>query len=266
MADLPLLDRLVAAVLASAKYRAIDPALIRRIGVAELAKRRNLKEAIKATKDTLHQVAGAFQSLDMPYARWLTDLQEAKLQGDLRPVCRDIMARHASTRERLPILDELYAAIFAELPPVASVLDLACGLNPLAIPWMPLAPGATYHACDIDGEMMAFVGSFLSVVGIQGSAIVCDVTQTVPPEPTDLAFLLKAIPCLEQIDKNVGRRLLENIPARNIVVSFPGKSLGGRHKGMPAHYEAHFQELIAGMDWAVRRIVFPTELVFVISR
>ncbi len=266
MADPSPLDRLVAAVLASAKYRAVDPDLVRRIGASEMTKRRNLKEAIKATKDMLHQIAGAFQEHEMPYARWLAELREAQSRGDLRPACRNVMAHHASTRERLPILDEMYTAVFADLPPIASVLDLACGLNPLALPWMPLAPGTTYHACDIDGEMMAFVGAFLPLAGAQGTATVCDMTQTIPPEPVDLALLLKAIPCLEQIDRNIGRRLLESIPARHIVVSFPGASLGGRHKGMPAHYEAHFQELIAGSDWAVRRIAFPSELVFVISR
>ena len=266
MADLPPLDRLIAAVLASAKYRAIDPDLVRRIGATELTKRRNLKEAIKATKDTLHQVAGAFQDHDMPYTRWLEALQEANPQGDLRSVCREIMGHHASTRERLPILEELYAEVFADLFPITSVLDLACGLNPLALPWMPLAPAPTYHACDIDADMMSFLGAFLPLAGVQGTATVCDVTQAIPQELVDLAFLLKAIPCLEQIDKSIGRRLLEDIPARHIVVSFPGKSLGGRGKGMLAHYEAHFQELVAGTEWAIRRIAFPTELVFVISR
>ncbi len=259
------LDELVAAVGASAKYRGIDAALVRRIGQEELAKRRTLKEAIKATKDRLHQVGGAFLAQTMPYDHWLAELQEAAVAGDLRPACRAIMAHHASMRERLPFLDDFYAAIFADLPPIASVLDLACGLHPLALPWLPLAPAARYHACDIYAEMMAFIGAFLPLTGVQGRATTGDVTQAIPPEPVDLAFLLKAIPCLEQLDRDAGRRLLTATPARWLVVSFPSQSLGGRRKGMPTFYEAHFDDLIAGQDWAIRRIAFPTELVFVID-
>jgi 16S rRNA (guanine(1405)-N(7))-methyltransferase len=262
MADL---DDLVAAVSASAKYRGIDRALVRRIGQEELAKRRTLKTAIKATKDRLHQVGGAFLAQVMLYDRWLGELRAAADAGDLRPMCRAIMAHHTSMRERLPFLDDFYAAIFADLPPITSVLDLACGLHPLALPWMPLAPGARYHACDIYAEMIAFIGAFLPLTGVRGKATTCDVTQAIPPEPADLAFLLKAIPCLEQIDRDAGRRLLAATPARWLVVSFPSQSLGGRHKGMPAFYEAHLHELVAGKDWAIRRLAFPTELVFVID-
>jgi 16S rRNA (guanine(1405)-N(7))-methyltransferase len=265
MAD-DALASLVAAVQASAKYRTISVDLIRRIGAEELAKRRNMKEAIKTTKDTLHQIGGAFLAQKMPYGTWLAELRDAAGRGELRAACRAIMAHHVSMRERLPFLDDFYSTLFANLPPVASVLDLACGLHPLAAPWLPLAPEATYHACDIYGEMMDFLGAFLPLAGVRGTATTCDVTQTIPPESVDLAFLLKAIPSLEQSDKSVGRRLLETVPARHVVISFPGQSLGGRRKGMPAHYEAHFQELVAGHDWEIRRHVFPTELVFVINK
>ncbi|SRR5579875_1098467 len=265
MANDPL-AALVAAVQASPKYRSVSVDLIQRIGADELAKRRSLKEAIKATKDTLHQIGGAFLDQKMPYDAWLAKLRDAAERGDLRAACWEIIAHHASTRERLPFLADFYAAVFADLPPVASVLDLACGLHPLAAPWMPLTPDAIYHACDIYGDMMTFLGAFLPLAGLRGTATTCDVTQTIPAQQVDLAFLLKAIPSLEQSDKTVGRRLLESVQARHVVVSFPGQSLGGRHKGMPAHYEAHFQELIAGHEWHIRRHAFPTELVFVLDK
>jgi 16S rRNA (guanine(1405)-N(7))-methyltransferase len=54
------LDMLVEAIRASKKYTAISEDLIRSIGRRELAARRNQKAALKATKNKLHQVAGAF--------------------------------------------------------------------------------------------------------------------------------------------------------------------------------------------------------------
>ena len=68
-------DRLVAAVLDSPKHGRICEEFIRRVGAEELPKRRNLKDAIKATKNKLHQVGGAYLDGSLPYARWLDRLQ-----------------------------------------------------------------------------------------------------------------------------------------------------------------------------------------------
>jgi 16S rRNA (guanine(1405)-N(7))-methyltransferase len=78
--------------------------------------------------------------------------------------------------------------------------------------------------------------------------------------------VLKTIPCLEQLDKSIGRRLLEGLPAEHILVSFPAQSLGGRSKGMVENYEAHFREMVAGLDWQVERYEFKTELAFLIKK
>lgn len=283
-ADEPL-DQLVAAVQASARYRSVAEPLIRRLGERELARRRSLKEAVKATKNKLHQVAGAY--LDEPrYDAWLAELRVAwEDDGDAaaesaeerrRAALRRVMARHASTRERLPILDQFYAQTLAGLGPIRSVLDIACGLNPLALRWMPLAEDAEYLACDIYSDMMAFLGGYFALEtahgrpGLRGLAETRDVIAAPPQRHADLALILKAIPCLEQMDKSAGERLLRAVRADHLLVSFPAHSLGGRHKGMPETYEARFHELMEqtgiGARATITRFAFTTELAFLISR
>ncbi len=265
----PPLQQLLEAVQASAKYRHIDAEFIRSLGAGELEKRRSLKEAIKATKNKLHQVGAAYQDNTPRYARWLEALQSASQAGDpahLQATCREIMSHHASTRERLPFLPCFYSAILADIAPVHSVLDIACGLNPLAIPWMPLAPGARYYACDIYQDMIDFLNASFPLLHVDGEAMVCDVIQQCPAHKVDVAFVLKTIPVLEQVDKNAGRRLLQSIQADHLVVSFPGASLGGKGKNMDANYGSHFNELIAGQPWSIQRFSYATELVFVIHR
>src|SRR5262245_15507029 len=71
------LDELVQAVLASPKYRAISEELIRVIGARELSARRGMKEAVKATKNKLHQIAGAYLDARPPYDQWLAQLEAA---------------------------------------------------------------------------------------------------------------------------------------------------------------------------------------------
>lgn len=263
------LDCLVHTVLDSPKYAAVAPDFVRAIGARELANRRNFKEAVKATKNKLHQVGGAYLGGRPDYAAWLAQLRAAYQSGDQATFCRAcaaVMGHHASTRERLPILDTFYATILASLPPIRSVLDVACGLNPLAIPWMRLPTDVEYYACDIYRDMVDFVAGFLALIGIRGSAEVCDLIHTRPARRVDLALVLKTIPCLEQIDKSAGQRLLETLNADHLLVSFPARSLGGRDKGMPVNYEEHFRELVAGKGWTVHRFEFATELAFLVSK
>jgi 16S rRNA (guanine(1405)-N(7))-methyltransferase len=262
------LEQLVLAVRASPKYRTVCPALIRRIGQRELAARRTLKEAEQATRNKLHQVVGAYLGGRMRYGEWLETLTDAKSEGDaaFRAACRQVMRHHASTRERLSLLPAFYETIFAALPPVRSVLDVACGLNPLALSWMPLASDATYTACDIYEDMADFLNGFFPLAGVQGRAAACDVIGAPPVQAVDLALVLKVLPPLEQIDKTAGLALLKALNARFLLVSFPTQSLGGRGKQMLTHYEAHFHTMAQAERWATQRFVFSTELCFLVTR
>src|SRR6266480_5117914 len=75
------LSQLVQDILTSSKYRDINPDLITAIGARELAKRRTLKEAIKATRNKLHQVGGAYFASSQDYAIWLNQLVGAPFMG-----------------------------------------------------------------------------------------------------------------------------------------------------------------------------------------
>ena len=264
------LNALVTAIRSSAKYRHVSSDVIGSIGRKELAKRRSLTEAIQATRSKLHQIGGAYFGQTQHYTAWLTELQTAAQAGDperLRQICARIMTQHASTRERLPILDHFYQDILSDLAPIQSVLDLACGYNPLAIPWMPLAPGATYYAYDIYEDLMSFLNSFITLCGhapVVGAQSILDTYPVVPG--VHLALLLKAVPCLEQVDKTAGSTLLDKVDAQFILISYPAQSLGGRSKGMAANYAARFMELTADKGWTVAKYTFSTELAFVLQK
>ncbi len=259
------LDELVDTILASRKYKNISQDLIRNLGSQELAKRSSLKEAIKATKNKLHQVGGAYLEDHTSYTSWLAELKRASQQEQLRHTCMSIMSHHASTRERLPILEQFYATLLADLPPIESVIDIACGLHPLAIPWMPLAEHVQYYAYDMYQDMTDFLNDFMAITHVHGYAQACDVIQSCPTHKVDLAFILKAIPCLERLDKSAGLRLFDTINANYLIVSFPAHSLGGRKKDMVANYETRFRELVAHKNWSIERFEFASELVFRIA-
>jgi 16S rRNA (guanine(1405)-N(7))-methyltransferase len=263
------LEQLVSQVLSSRKYRQISPAFVRNLAKRELSNRRNFKDALKATKNKLHQVGGAYQPGQMEYQAWLDRLRLSYADPDpvtFREVCKEIMAYHASTRERLPILEEFFSTILKDLPPIRSVVDLACGFNPLALPWMGLPDEVEYLAIDIYQDMMAFIQDFMLLHKINGRTAAADVLEFSLDREVDLALILKTIPCLEQVDREAGQRLLDSLPAAHMLVSFPVHSLGGKQVGMTENYAARFEELVSGKRWVVRRFEFSTELAFLVSK
>lgn len=263
-----LVGQLVAAVRSSAKYRHVCAEVVRHVGERELTNRHSLKEAIKATKSKLHQVGAAYLPAQTRYGQWLEELRRAahSSEADLRAMCARIMSHHASTRERLPILEQFYRTTLREVGSVHTVLDIACGFNPLAIPWMGLLPETAYFAYDMYEDLTAFLGSFFALIGRPGKVEARDVLHNLPSETVDLVYLLKAIPCLEQLEPSAGSRLLERIRARYLLVSFPVASLGGRDRHMLANYEARFRELIRDRGWAVQRFAFESELAFLVGQ
>ena len=263
------LDKLVQAVLRSPKHKNVCADAIRNIGSRELAKRRSWKEALKATKNKLHQVGGAYFGGTIPYAQLLDGLRvaaDAEGEAGFRRVCVRAMRHHSSTRERLGILDSFYAQILADLSPVRTVLDIACGLNPLAIPWMPLGEDVQYYAYDMYTDMVGFLNEFFALAKVQGEAQARDVIHSPPMRRADLALILKSLPCIAQLDRSASVRLLEALNVDHLLISFPLHSLGGREKGMLENYEQRFWEWVAGRPWAVQRFVFATELAFLVRK
>lgn len=263
------LEELIRLVQASDKYNSISSDLVRELGKKELAKRRNLKEAVKETRNKLHQIGSAYQEKPIPYAKWREEL--GQLPVDLHAeesleFLKTNMAMHSSTAERLSIVQTFFKETLSPLGKIHSILDLACGLNPLALPWMPVVADIEYTACDIYLDMTDYVTAFFEHFGIKGSGTVCDLTNTTPQTKAQVAFLLKTIPCLDQVDRSAAGRLIRGLQTENILVSFPAHSLGGRSKGMLQNYETRFWELMEGENWKVTRFEHTSELAFLIQK
>ena len=259
------LDRIVAAVAASRKYQSVCKDTLYRIAERELANYQGFKAATKATKRRLHQVYGAFEQ-GWDYEMAFGQLAEAYQQGtepEIKAACRQVMEGHTSTRERLPILDHFYEAIFEITDLPSSILDVGCGLNPLALPWMGLPGGARYVALDIAQDRVDFLNRYLSLAGYEPLARCQDALSDAPADGTDVALLLKMSPTLERQETGATLRLIGELNAPHVVVSYAVKSLGGREKGMLESYETHFRELISDREWSIDKLVFPTELVLV---
>ena len=263
------IESFIQAIQANAKYAHVDENLVRMLIISESSHRHSPKEIIKRVRNKIHQVGGSYIDNPIPFDRLRqqietlpADLKDSSVQA----FCQTAMQLHTSTRERLPLLADFYTRALQGLGTFDSILDLACGLNPLSYAWLPISTRAKIYTCDIYSDMVDFLNTFFKHMNLAGEASVCNLIEQIPTQPVQLALLLKTIPCLEQLDKSIGQRLLENIQAEVLLVSFPAQSLGGRGKGMRSHYAAHFEQLCLSLPWRLQRIDFPTELVYRLER
>jgi 16S rRNA (guanine(1405)-N(7))-methyltransferase len=249
----------------SARYRDVDAALVERLATEELPKSRNGDEAVKRVKRRLHQAVGAFRGSPPPAlaAAWSGDLRDP----DFRAACLGAMRSHASTRERIGHLDRYYPGIWSITGVPSSVLDLGCGLNPLALPWMALAPDAAYLAIDGDERPLAAVRGFLDLVGPPHEVVASDLVAEAPTRRADVALLLKLVTTLDRQDPEAAARLLRGLDAGHAVVSFTTRSLSGRRGGMEPTYRRRLDRLVAdaGRVSDVGEASVANELVFVLT-
>jgi len=265
----PNVEELLAKIIEKPKYEHIHEGLVRALIQNELSKQRSKKETLKAVSRKLHQIGAGYFTQKPDYAAWAEQLRHIPrdiYSQEARQFCLQAMKHHSSTRERLPILASFFIETLASASPIESILDLACGLNPLAIAWMPGAKDIRYYGCDIFGDMCDFLNLFFKHMNLSGHFYACDLREAHYPHSAKVAFLLKSLPCLTQLEKGLGEKILENVPAEYVLVSYPMRSLGGRAKGMGKTYENQFNEMAAARGWSFERFAFKNELAFLIKK
>lgn len=250
----------------SKKYSNTCDDTIERVVAWAAARHKTPKDVHKAACRKLHQVYGAYftPAALRDVERLAATLEPGASDDAVRARCRAILECHVSTRERLPILDDVFRAIFDKTGVPSTVLDLAAGLNPFALPWMSLPPDALYQPLDIDRRLIAAVNHFLERIGRPPTAQCRDILVAPPDVEADVVLLLKVLPSLEQQEKGAGLRLLRGLRARHAVISFPAWAMGGRDKGMAAHYHKYMMQIMNDLAASFEQLDFPNEIFYIV--
>lgn len=256
-------DPLVAQVLAASKYRGLDPAFVARV-VAEVRPTvRTDAEAVKATKRRLHQAFGAFTGgkpvaalararaalAADPAAALATDPAAAPSDdAAVRAALVAAMRAHASTAERVPHLDEVAALLHGWVGAPASVVDLGCGLGPLATPWLAVAPGCRWWCCDVDRGLVDGLAALGQWLPVELTAETVDLVATTVDRPADLALALKVVTTLDQQRPGRSAEVLAALRCADVVVSVPRGSLGGGRRYADPLDTVRRTAEVAGLD------------------
>ena len=134
-------EKLVKAVQSSRKYRELElpEELLRDLIAVNLLNSRNIAELKTNFRKSLHNVIAPYlETID--YDKETQALQTDNLNlldpDNLKSYCLKMMAKHASTRERIPHLEQFFDTIQEVIGSPHSILDLACALDPLCLPWI----------------------------------------------------------------------------------------------------------------------------------
>ena len=256
-------------LLQSKKYKAlgIPPETLHDLVLTEYLNHRNDKEALKSVRQKLHNIIAPYLG-DPDYeaeGQHLTAVFSNESENDIKDACLSILKTHASTRERIPILDEFYQGIFAHTGRPKVILDLACALNPFSIPCMRLPAGTRYYAYDIHQPRLNLINQFLQLLDLEPLAEKRDILLSPPEVKADVAFLFKEAHRLEQRRRGCNLPLWQALNVRHLLVSLPASSLSGHHD--LAERQRHLVHTIIGENsWNVVEMIFGNEMVFCIEK
>lgn len=247
-------------LLNSKKYRDVYPETVIAAFTEMIKRHAKVKDADKAARAHLHAITGAFISPD--------ELTNAKkelllwLSGDEDALKRALNA-HSSTRERIDFADEMYDRIFSVTGKPETVLDIACGINPVYLG----ARGITdVKGIDIHAGCAEAVNFVSEAKGWKTRVTPGDVILNPPADECGLTLVMKLLPVLETQKAGAAKALLESIKGRFIAVTFPTKTLGGRGVGMEKNYTEWFDKNRPKGLETLERFVIGSELVYVLER
>lgn len=216
-------------VMASAKYASLDQSFVRRIADEAADRCPDHGTAVKHARRKLHQAFGAFVTGSLGDAV-RASVSAIRSGEPVRAACLAAMRTHASTAERTAVLEPFYRQIEDWCGRPSTVADLACGLSPLAIPWLAAGPGATYWCCDIDGDLIAALPALSEPLGVALLAEPRDLVRPAGLPRAELVLLLKTLTTLERQRRGAGRDVLAALDAPRVVVSLPRGSLSSRRR------------------------------------
>jgi 16S rRNA (guanine(1405)-N(7))-methyltransferase len=262
-------EELVQHILEMPKYRGLGICedTIRDVVLSEFSRLPDPVESEKSARKKIHNIIAAYLG-NPDYALAKQKISEAAASpnpDDLKIACKEILLRHISTSERLPLVDSLYQKLFSITGQPASILDLACGLNPLTFPWMDLPTTTHYYAYDILQPRIALINHFFNTQGMLPLAEIRDILIDPPSIPADVAFIWKEIHRFEQRKKDSSYHLYTALHVKFIIVSLPAQSIHSQHD-FTQSYRSLFHKTLHGLQWPVSEIQIGQEMFFIIQK
>jgi len=224
------------------------------------------KSLVKAVRAVLRRNVSLYERADDSRHRevLLDELRQSANLAQREEIVEHLLSTHASTRERLPFNAQVYDQLFTITGKPNVVVDIGCGLNPVAYP----DKDATYIAMDIDRKLCALVAQYFSIAGVEGECKVVDakgIEQIKKLPKADVALVFKLLELLEKGEGHKLSELLINaLPAKWVVVSFPTVTSSG--KPMRSPRRTWIELMLKRVGYAYKTFTVPNEIFYAIKK
>ncbi len=173
---------------------------------------RDKKIIIKEVRLQLRNLAGRFQK---SIKKRIDLLEKNKIE--------ELLKTHSSTLERINFYPELKSLI--EKLNIKSILDIGCGLNPIAL----ASQDIEYYASDINEEDLKLIELFFRKNNIKGKVFFYDISSLSNNLPkADLCILFKILDIIEKRPHQLTKKILEKIDCNYFLISFATRTLSGK--------------------------------------
>lgn len=183
------------------------------------------EDKIKLTRDLLRKIYFAFGSLKLLNPKIV---EKKNFQ--------EILKKHISTKERLKFYPELYSRILRNFK--GRIIDLGAGVNGLSFEYFP--SGFSYFGIEAVGQLVKLGNHFFKKEKIKNAEVFHESLFELDKienlikniRGRKIIFLFKVVDCLEMLERNYSKKLLEKITSLvdKVVVSFATSSLIKKEK------------------------------------
>lgn len=140
---------------------------------------------------------------------------------------QELLKTHTSTAERLNFYPKL-KKIISKLK-IKSILDLGCGLNPIALANKKII----YYASDIKENELSLIKDYFKKNKLKGKTFIHDITKTSVNLPrADLCLIFKTLDIFPK-KQELTEKILNQISCKYFLISFPTQKLSGKQMNKP---------------------------------
>jgi len=202
------------------------------------SKGKEYKKLIKEVRAYLHKVYGVFQ------------IKGKELEGS------------TATKERLEIYSYLYKGIFAITGIPKSILDIACGLNPLSYKYLERAgfKGA-YYATELTKKDCEFINDYFKENKIKGKAFQINLLKDFDYPKADVCFLFKV---LDLVEHKLAEEIIKKVKSNYLVISFATRTIGRRKMNYPRR--GWIEQLLKRLNLPYEIITEENEVFYVVKK
>ncbi len=262
--------KMVRDILMSRKYRGLglNPDTVRELIQQESPQHTSYKTLRKSVRRKLHNIVAPY--LGEPdyehLSKQLNNIDDVSLESpELKEFCRNVLSEHASTAERIPHMKAFYDRLFKATGKPDRILDLACGLHPLAFPWMGLPLTTQYHAYDIIQPRIDFINAFFETLGMEPLAENRDILVHPPQIQADLGLFFKEAHRMEKRQPGCNQAFWDSLNVSVLAVSLPTQDLSGTHSLLDQH-RSLVSENLPDKARIVSELLFDDEIIFLIEK